>query len=55
MQYGPWLVSPPRDRHDPCRASRQNLFYRRLPPDDSAVTITGDHTLIHHWLAHTAF
>jgi hypothetical protein len=30
------------------------LATRRLPADDRAITITGDHALLHHWLAHTA-
>ncbi|MFC6883785.1 maleylpyruvate isomerase family mycothiol-dependent enzyme [Actinomadura yumaensis] len=31
------------------------VLSRRLPPDDPAVTVTGDRPLLDHWLSHTAF
>ncbi|MFF7989230.1 maleylpyruvate isomerase family mycothiol-dependent enzyme [Kitasatospora xanthocidica] len=30
------------------------VLSRRLPPTSDRVTVTGDHALLHHWLAHTA-
>ncbi|GHF53621.1 hypothetical protein GCM10018790_34270 [Kitasatospora xanthocidica] len=30
------------------------VLSRRLPATDDRVTVTGDHALLHHWLAHTA-
>lgn len=31
------------------------VLSRRLPPDDPAVTVTGDRPLLDHWLSRTAF
>jgi uncharacterized protein (TIGR03083 family) len=31
------------------------VFSRRITPDDTLLTITGDRSLVDHWWAHTAF
>jgi uncharacterized protein (TIGR03083 family) len=36
-------------------ASLLLLFSRRLPPEDPQVNISGDPTLLNHWLTHTKF
>jgi hypothetical protein len=31
------------------------VFSRRITPDDTLLTITGDRSLLDHWWGHTAF